>query len=174
LVTSQDTSHTSEESEEIMRRTFLRRAAILMATLTVLATAGVVTAAPAYALCWHDSCNWLDPQSSGCSAGAQTIDDFVFEAQGYAYVELRYSPACGAAWARYSVGAEGEIGSTKYLRLQVWPSSSGGSMITYTNKTLPPSTAYGQVFWTPMYSFTYWVQACVKNSSLVGPCTARH
>jgi hypothetical protein len=149
-----------------------RWAAVAVTVVLAAGLAPFVQASPAWALCGSTTCNGDDPQDSGCSAGATTIDDFVSEQDGYAYVELRYSPACNAAWARWTVGAPG-MPKHRYLKLQVWNASSGGTMIAAMTKLLPSSTGNGAVYWTAMYSFTYWVQACVKTSSGNGPCTAR-
>lgn len=43
-----------------------------------------------------------DPVSSGCSAGATTVDSRgLFDGQ----VELRYSPSCRTVWARVTIGS---------------------------------------------------------------------
>lgn len=51
--------------------------------------------------CWGDYCSGLDPDATGCSAGAQ------LKAEGriagtYSYVQLFWSPTCQTNWARAS------------------------------------------------------------------------
>ncbi len=155
-------------------RPWMRRFGIWLATIMAVTAAAVgVAAAPAMAAtCYSNGCNGLDPSATGCDVGAYTLEDFIPPASGYALVELRYSPTCHAAWARYTTGAPG-YPLYKNLRLQVWNSSSGGSMYTYLNFYIDGTAASGERDWTRMWSFTKWNQACVKNNDGVGPCTAR-
>jgi hypothetical protein len=108
----------------------------------------------------------------GCDVDAYTLEDFIPPASGYALVELRYSPTCHAGWSRYTTGAPG-YPLYKYLRLQIWNAPTGGSY-GYFSFYIDGTAASGEHDWTPMWSFGQWLQACVKNSSGVGPCTARH
>ncbi len=159
----------------------MRTRRLLIAALLVLFT-GVTTifvspsAAMAAGTCTWSACDGRDPQTSGCSADGQTLDSFTSNIDGYAYVELRYSPSCHAAWARLTTGAAGEP-THSYLTLNTYSSSSGGSPITEYWKKVTNSTndwGSGQVFWSYMNSFGVWVQACLKDINDVGPCTARH
>lgn len=84
------------------RRSLLGRAfgilALLVTTLSLgTATTGVASASTT-ASCSHAGCRGLDPQASGCSSGAYTLDSFT--AHWGSYVELRFSPDCGAYWTR--------------------------------------------------------------------------
>jgi hypothetical protein len=64
------------------------------------------SAALAAVACTTTGCNGRDPQSSGCSADARTLDSG--KAKNGIWIELRYSPACYAVWTRYeSNGAAG-------------------------------------------------------------------
>ena len=47
--------------------------------------------------CSGNGCNGQNPVTSGCDAGAKTIQTAVFS---NSYVELRYSPTCGTNWGR--------------------------------------------------------------------------
>lgn len=67
-----------------------------------IGTSGV----PAGVKCTGGACTGKDPESMGCggqratSAGSATV--------GTAYLEIRYSKACAAAWARITQGAPGD------------------------------------------------------------------
>ncbi|MQY16418.1 hypothetical protein SRB5_66170 [Streptomyces sp. RB5] len=55
-------------------------------------------ALPAGVSCRGDGCDGKDPEASGCGGdNARTVGDTFF---GGAYLEVRYSEVCGAAWAR--------------------------------------------------------------------------
>jgi hypothetical protein len=59
-------------------------------------TSGLVSTAYAAPSCSGASCQGKDPQANGCSADATTLYDFG------GGIQLRYSGACDAAWARYT------------------------------------------------------------------------
>jgi uncharacterized protein DUF2690/helix-turn-helix protein len=72
---------------------------------------GIETAAstPVHQLetnCFGDSCTGKDPKQTGCAGGAWTAAVTRFHG---VYVELRYSDACKAAWARISWGHPGDV-----------------------------------------------------------------
>jgi hypothetical protein len=56
--------------------------------------------------CFSDSCTAKDPKQTGCAGDAWTAA--LTRIQGV-YVELRYSDACKAAWARISWGRPGDV-----------------------------------------------------------------
>ncbi|TGA84537.1 DUF2690 domain-containing protein [Streptomyces palmae] len=56
--------------------------------------------------CFADSCAGKDPKKAGCGADAWTS---ALRRVGKVYVELRYSDACAAAWARISWGRPGDV-----------------------------------------------------------------
>ncbi|MGW5280337.1 DUF2690 domain-containing protein [Streptomyces collinus] len=56
--------------------------------------------------CYADACTGLDPRDTGCSGDAWT--SALVRVNGV-YVELRYSDACRAAWARISWGRPGDV-----------------------------------------------------------------
>ena len=84
-----------------------------LATTAVLAlgmlTAGTVAQSrPALAAsCNGSSCDFVDPQASGCSADAVTLDSV--STTGGFVVQLRWSKTCHAGWARSAGGYAGEI-----------------------------------------------------------------
>jgi hypothetical protein len=136
----------------------------------------VPTAAMAAAACNSSSCNGRDPHSTGCDVGAYDLDNFTSPIDGYAYVQLRYSPSCNAAWARLTTGSSG-MPSHSYLTLNVYHTASGGSPAAEYLKKVTDSTnnwGSGVVSWSYMNSYTDYVQACLKNIYEDGPCTARH
>ncbi|WP_043663205.1 DUF2690 domain-containing protein [Streptomyces xylophagus] len=70
-------------------------------TVLVLAAAGTAIATPASAAgCYGSSCEGKDP-AAYCQSDAITPSNGAVWL-GPAYVELRYSPSCRAAWARIS------------------------------------------------------------------------
>lgn len=78
--------------------------ALLVSLLGITAFAGVPTVS-AHATqhnrplvtCSGNGCNGLNPQLTGCSADAYTVQTAVLP---QFYVQLRYSPTCGTNWGR--------------------------------------------------------------------------
>jgi hypothetical protein len=108
--------------------------------------------------------------------GSYDLDNFTSPIDGYAYVQLRYSPSCHAAWSRLTTGAAG-MPTHSYLTLNAYTSSTGGSpKYEYWKKVTDSTNNWGSgvVFWSYMNTYSDWVQACLKNINDVGPCTARH
>ncbi|GAA0650175.1 hypothetical protein GCM10009548_14800 [Streptomyces malaysiensis subsp. malaysiensis] len=56
--------------------------------------------------CAGEDCAGQDPQTMGCGAAATTTADVTV---GTAYVEVRYSRTCKAAWARITRAAPGDV-----------------------------------------------------------------
>lgn len=103
--------------------------------------------------CTYSSCNGQDPNSTGCSNGATTLDSF--SADGY-YVELRYSPSCHAAWARASGSSQNVCnGWTNALLARVEGSTGRYLALDYEH------CLNGGIYWTNMVSFHYWTRACL-------------
>lgn len=75
-------------------------AAVLALTLATVAGSTVLpTSAHAALSCWGNGCYKGDPEVYGCAADARTE----VSGNGYpGFLELRYSPACHAAWTRLS------------------------------------------------------------------------
>ncbi|AEM87947.1 helix-turn-helix domain-containing protein [Streptomyces violaceusniger] len=61
---------------------------------------------PAGVKCAGEDCGGQDPQAMGCGAAATTTADVTV---GTAYVEVRYSKTCRAAWARITRAAPGDV-----------------------------------------------------------------
>src|SRR5262249_3299658 len=98
--------------EVSMGNSFVVRRLAPLATLAVLAlglvaAATAVQARPAFAMCSGFGCDLVDPQTSGCSADAKTLDQV--DTSGGFEVQLRWSKACGAGWARSAGGYSGRI-----------------------------------------------------------------
>jgi len=77
-------------------------AALIMSSL--LTVAGVTAAIPAQAAsCYGATCHGKDPQTY-CNADATTPvpGKWIGGAHQWAYIELRYSHSCAAAWGRIS------------------------------------------------------------------------
>ncbi len=47
--------------------------------------------------CSGEGCDGLNPETAGCAADAYTVQTAVF---ANSFVQLRYSPTCGANWGR--------------------------------------------------------------------------
>ena len=78
-----------------------RRFVTVLTTLAVGAATVLAISPPAAAEtavgCRAESCTGKSPYTQGCGATAHTIDEFTY---GGVRFELRYSPACQAAWTR--------------------------------------------------------------------------
>ncbi|GAA1685502.1 helix-turn-helix domain-containing protein [Streptomyces yatensis] len=61
---------------------------------------------PAGVKCAGEDCGGQDPQAMGCGTAATTTADATV---GTAYVEVRYSRTCRAAWARITRAAPGDV-----------------------------------------------------------------
>ncbi|MDV9193478.1 DUF2690 domain-containing protein [Streptomyces sp. SR27] len=80
-----------------------RKLATAGSALAMAASSLLLASSPASAAtsCYASTCSGLDPATTICQNDATTVRDNYFPG-----VELRYSPTCRAAWARYSRGAE--------------------------------------------------------------------
>lgn len=92
-------------------------------------------------------CNGQDPQSTGCSNDGTTIAAQYVKnnyGQNEAYVELRWSNACGTNWVR--------ITSMYYytsMHATIWDYDYGSP--SYSSRTINTSQGnIGDVLWTPM------------------------
>jgi hypothetical protein len=88
-----------------MRKVMLALVAVLALAVPALAatTAGAAQAS-ARVGCFGNGCNGLDPNVEGCGADAITVDH---ASTGGVTIELRWSAACGANWARISPAPQG-------------------------------------------------------------------
>lgn len=96
-----------------------RKLATVGSALVMAASSLLLASSPASAAtsCYASTCQGLDPASTICQNDAKTVDYGWFHEQ-----ELRYSPTCRAAWARYkttstepmTVAVRREDGSATY------------------------------------------------------------
>jgi hypothetical protein len=147
----------------------LLRKALLSAVVIALfgALTPAASAKTAALLCSGTSCDGLDPKATRCDAGARTLD--TEDTDGWVGVELRYSPACNAVWARID-NYRGVSGVAKVIGY------SGGRFVREDLKQL---AAYpGEKAWTKMISATYTTYACYRRfNDLIGWtewCTGGH
>ncbi|GIH08309.1 hypothetical protein Rhe02_63760 [Rhizocola hellebori] len=128
-------------------------------TLSLLATVFATTiVAPTPALagtCLYTACNGSDPHGTGCDQPEDqiwTLHTIWPEIAGA--LELRYSPSCGAAWARYTntFGVPG--------RVEIYGCGEGFCLVKWRKLVETPD----RVVWSPMLSYTYRVQACVLSN----------
>jgi hypothetical protein len=153
-----------------------RVATVVLACLVSTGGVVAVTAAPAAAAsCYSTSCNWVDPQSSGCATANNQLDEFTSEAR----VILRYSPTCNSVWTKWvlpcCVGGLGNYGSCPskvYIQAKYNLSDSGYAINWYM--CLPTYTESATSGWTPMVSFSYWVRSCSQWLSQALECTSWH
>lgn len=71
--------------------------ALLIGLFIALATMVIPSNSALAVGCTRAGCTGLDPNNQGCSPDARTIDEFTYSGARF---ELRYSPACYAAWTR--------------------------------------------------------------------------
>jgi hypothetical protein len=154
-----------------------RRIAALGAVTLLGAALSLTTAQPALAVgCNENSCTGQDPNTMGCGADASTMDSFSLGANFY--VELRYSPACYAVWARvtntwYSNGGSQNI----FVEVDGDPCNPASS-VTCTHVYQAVQAEYGSE-WTKMITFDDWVRACEVGwpgppANPASDCTAYH
>lgn len=150
-----------------------RRMAAVLALLVAGITPTLVVATPAQAYgCYGASCNYLDPQTNGCSTGAQDLQSI--NPEPWYVVQLRYSPGCYAAWARVESRLAGGGGPQyHYLKLQVWSARTGGTLLRTETRHIGELPGSGNAVWTAMSSYNNWVQACMKDANDFGWCTGR-
>jgi Protein of unknown function (DUF2690) len=81
-------------------------AVLALAFAATLAAAGPASAGVVHpaAGCFGNGCNGLDPSANGCGADAITADSVTV---GGITVQLRWSAACGANWARIMPAPQG-------------------------------------------------------------------
>lgn len=108
----------------------------------LLTVAGPVASASA-ATCHGGNCTWLDPESTGCAADAETLETVYEDPQ--AWGELRYSPSCDAAWVKTVSWSTGDpISGTIYGQVK-----DGSGWLSVWGASTPGDVA-GAVQWSPM------------------------
>jgi len=132
---------------------------LTLLVLVVLSTIAVVApATPASAAgCNANGCTGKNPQVQGCSPTAYNLDEFSYAGIRF---ELRYSPACGAAWTR--------VTSLTHHNTVFGQIRGGGYVFGV-------QAVEGQV-WTKMISFNFFVKACraIWFDAPAIECTAAH
>lgn len=98
----------------------------------------------AAAACWGPSCNGLNPQGR-CDGDARTISGRT--AWSGQYIELRYSPSCGAAWVRWAPRGT----SGPYAVPSVWNPGGRSYGVTAWN---------GYFHWTAMVDGRVGIEDC--------------
>ncbi|MFD8143923.1 DUF2690 domain-containing protein [Streptomyces sp. NPDC059708] len=118
-----------------MNTPLTRKFAVIGSTLAVAASSLILASSPASAAtsCYADGCQGRDPSSTTCQNDARTV-----ATSDYPGVELRYSPTCRAAWARYSRGI-----ATWGMYVTVQRQDGNGSYSTHYYGN-------GASVWTPM------------------------
>ncbi|MDQ1293137.1 MAG: hypothetical protein QG608_1018 [Actinomycetota bacterium] len=127
-----------------------RRAAVAAAFAVAAVLAGPGSALPAHAAtCNGATCENLDPHDAGCDKdkGIQNLDDRI--ANNVRYV-LRYSPACDAAWVRYSFVNRGTGPDEISIEKLVKPPYRDAYWITVSTQ----DTAHNTTEWTNMVGGT--------------------
>lgn len=145
----------------------MRKIVATLAALGTVAVIGVVTRpgiASATVHCYASTCQGQDPQKMGCSSDAVTLETVTLPTSysNGAYngtIELRYSRACWAEWARLTsyadyqeARAEGATCVASFCHPIIF---YGGWESNGSGPNYPPA-----VDWTVMISFDYWVRAC--------------
>jgi len=85
----------------------MRRISSLIVLLTLLfSLTAIVHQSRAYAAgCWGPSCDGFSPSAKGCEGDASSLGFGLLNTSVYGpngRVDVMYSPACGATWARVS------------------------------------------------------------------------
>ena len=145
----------------------------LLAVLMILSVLALTVIAPSRAFaasCYDATCKGKNPSTQGCGADAYTMDSFVDDPL---YVELRYSPACHAAWTRVSTpsGTQGAVCNTEFAQIRGYDAADVRKGVYGVQAVCP-----GQTF-TVMWPFSDWVRACLSYTWFDGDpyvCTARH
>src|SRR5579859_4636565 len=150
-------------------RDLASRRLVLTAVLGLLVATAVVVSpattrhAAAYvgpgSACYGSGCNGKDPNAMGCSHDARNLDEFTYRGSQGPRVVLRYSPGCGAMWARLYNPFGSEFGYN-WMVLYAWTAPSGGSMIV----SVPTWAGGATNAWTNMWTAANWDQACLSNT----------
>ena len=124
------------------RRTGAALAAAAVAA-GLLTLTGPVSSASA-ASCYGSGCTNRDPQATGCSADAYTVDSAPAPDRDFGKGDLRYSPSCGAYWIRaVSWSTSVEISGTVYGEASV-----NGTWVPFWAENAP--MVAGGTSWSPM------------------------
>ncbi len=103
--------------------------------------------------CHANTCTGLNPASHGCNRDARTVGSYT---SGSYTVNLRYSPACYAAWAQITGPYSSEWGGA----IDGFTSQSQSSPVVQWIASPPsPGGTYSL-----MVSFHYWTRACLARN----------
>lgn len=139
--------------------TLTRKLATAGSALAMAVSSLLIATSPASAAesCYASGCEGKDPSTTICQNDARTVATTEWN------VELRYSPTCRTAWARYSGGVS--FG----LTVMVERRNADGS---YTPYYSTPYRGNGATVWTRMVNDAgYLARACVYPDSGYS-CTA--
>jgi hypothetical protein len=117
---------------------------------------GVSATAFSAASCYNTTCKGKDPSAQGCGADAYTLTEFT---DWPFRVELRYSPACYAAWTRVSTpsGTPGSYCNTAFAQIRGYDLSTDARKGVYGVQAACPGQRY-----TAMWPFSDGVRACIS------------
>lgn len=150
----------------------------VLATLLALLFAVSLGAGPAHAVsCTGATCKGKNPQTSGCGADARTLAEITYNSLR---VELRYSPACHAAWARGTQIGGGAILSRR-VAVVGYSCTTANEACRIGHYASADVLDAGEQAYTKMWPFTDFVRACKVYDDLdgapdrrYGACTTRH
>jgi hypothetical protein len=142
----------------------LKSKAVLVVISTFFAVVSGLNIASAATGCYASSCTGKNPATMRCPG--TTLDEYM---DGSLRIELRYSRACDAGWARSSYTV-GNAGSIENVVIEGWTSATGG-----TRKYAYSTQAFNGSY-TEMIAFNWWVRACngLISSEENENCTKRH
>lgn len=135
-----------------------RIAALAGAAATMALGAGGAAAPSAMAVsCWGDWCSGQDPMATGCAADAETLA-WVDADASTGRLELRWSPTCKTAWARWEQFSRGwSVGGAPY-ELRTVQDTGYMQTLSYGDGVGGPQD--NSTTWTPMvYSPHHGVKA---------------
>ncbi|MFU8853329.1 DUF2690 domain-containing protein [Micromonospora sp. SL1-18] len=145
------------------RSATLLKTGLRMLVLAFVLAAGVLHAGPAsatsssqqavsiLATCSGNSCNYKDPQATGCAAGARNLDEWTY--RGYR-VEHRYSPTCRTVWVRATYVSGNAYSFGAYLETRLTAGNVRQNVLWR-----------GNTGWSGMYSYTYYSRAVAVTNT---------
>jgi hypothetical protein len=133
---------------EMQRFKGIRRA-ICFAMVAGLGWAGLATLPAQAAACTYNGCSGKDPQTTGCSSDARNLSTMNTDYGDY--VELRYSPSCGAVWVRLTtIHCQWDRPQLETGYIDYYGTYHRQGLFTGTVRLCVDGTKTG---WTPMSSY---------------------
>jgi Protein of unknown function (DUF2690) len=139
---------------QFLRTRRARRLAVAgtLAALAFSLLAAVLPQSASAATCYGTGCQNRDPQLTGCSAGAYTLnsatiyeplvhDEGFGDYAAVGRVDLRFSPTCGTKWARITTYVTDGFGNPFHVYVEARYMATGTRYIEY---------GYYYVAWTNM------------------------